>query len=82
MPKPKRGPKSHHVVPNPDGGWDVKREGADRASKHFDRKEDAVDWSRDVSRNQETEFRIHNLDGKISQSDSHGNDPNPPKDKN
>ena len=23
-----KGPKSHHVVPNPSGGWDVKRGGA------------------------------------------------------
>ena len=29
--------KSHHVVPNPDGGWDVKKGGAERASGHFDR---------------------------------------------
>ena len=79
---PKQGPKSHHVVPSSGGGWDVKRGGAERASKHFEKKENAVDWGRDVSRNQKTEFRIHNRDGKISQSDSHGNDPNPPKDKN
>lgn len=76
-----KGPKTHHVVPNRDGGWDVKRGGADRSSKHFDNKSDAVDWGRDVSRNQQTEFRIHNLDGRISQSDSHGRDPYPPKDK-
>ena len=79
---PNRGPKTHHVVPHSEGGWDVKRGGASRASKHFDKKESAVDWGREVSRNQETEFRIHNRDGKISESDSHGNDPNPPKDKN
>ena len=78
----KKGPKTHHVVPNPGGGWDVKRGGADRASRHFDNKSDAVDWGRGVSRNQDTEFRIHNRDGRIAQSDSHGNDPNPPKDKN
>ena len=78
----KGGHKTHHVVHDPDGGWNVNRGGADRASKHFDRKSDAVDWGREVSRNQGTEFRIHNRDGRISQSDSHGNDPNPPKDKN
>ena len=77
----KRGPESHHVLPNSDGGWDVKRGGADRASKHFEHKAEAVNWGRDVSRNQRTEFRIHNQDGRIAQSDSHGDDPNPPKDK-
>lgn len=74
-----KGSKTHHVVPNPKGGWDVKRGGADRASGHFDKKQDAIDAGREISRNQGTELKIHNRDGKISQSDSHGNDPNPPK---
>ena len=40
--------RDDHVVPNSDrGGWDVKREGADRASGHFDRKTDAMDRGRD-----------------------------------
>lgn len=75
----KKGPETHHVVPNPKGGWDVKRGGADRASSHHDIKRDAIDTGREVSRSQGTEFRIHNKDGKISSSDSHGRDPNPPK---
>ena len=74
-----KGPKTHHVVPAPQGGWNVKRGGAERASGHFDKKQDAVDASREISRNQGTELKIHNLDGKIAQSDSHGNDPKPPK---
>ena len=75
----KRGPDSHHVVPSSDGGWNVKRGGGDRASGHFDTKQEAVDYGRQLSRNQETELRIHNRDGRISQSDSHVRDPNPPK---
>jgi hypothetical protein len=71
--------KSHHVVPNPDGGWDVKKGGAERASGHFENKSDAVDAGRQISRNQQTEFVIHGKDGKIQQKDSHGNDPHPPK---
>lgn len=70
---------THHVVPNPDGGWDVKKGGASRASLHSDTKQDAVDAGREISRNQGTEFVIHGKDGKIQQKDSHGNDPNPPK---
>lgn len=76
-----KGPKTHHVVPNSDGGWDVKKGGASRASSHHDTKRDAIDRGREISRNQSTEFRIHNKDGKIARSDSHGNDPFPPKDK-
>jgi hypothetical protein len=76
-----KGPKSHHVVPNPSGGWYVKRGGASRASTHHDTKREAIDRGRDISRNQNSEFRIHNRDGKIARSDSHGNDPCPPKDR-
>lgn len=72
--------KTTHVVPNADrGGWDVKQGGGQRASGHFDTKQDAVDRARDISKNQGSELVIHNRDGKISQKDSHGKDPYPPK---
>lgn len=73
--------KEHHVVHKKEGGWDVKRENAQRASVHTDTKKEAEDKGRQISKNQNTEFIIHNKDGKISRADSHGNDPNPPKDK-
>jgi hypothetical protein len=31
--------KSTHVVPNKDGGWDVKQSGGKRSSGHFNTKE-------------------------------------------
>lgn len=74
-----RGPKAHHVVPNREGGWDVKRGGAQRASSHHGTKQQAIDSARQVSQNQGTELRIHNKDGRIASSDSHGHDPHPPK---
>lgn len=70
---------SHHVVPNPDGGWDVKRNGAEKASRHFERKQDAVDAGREISINQKTELFIHGKNCRIQDRDSHGNDPCPPK---
>jgi hypothetical protein len=73
--------KSHHVVPNPNGGWDIKVGGGDKAIKHTDTKKDAIDVARQISQNQKSELVIHNKDGKISQKDSHGNDPCPPIDK-
>lgn len=75
----RKGPGTHHVLPNPDGGWDVRRGGAARASAHRDTKREAVDRGREISRNQQTELRIHNEEGQIGRSDSHGNDPNPPR---
>ena len=73
--------KEHHVVTNPNGGWDVKRENAQRASGHFDTKKEAVEYATKVSQNQRTELVIHNKDNKIANSNSFGNDPYPPKDK-
>jgi len=73
--------KEHHVVPKSEGGWDVKKSGAKKATKHFDNKSDAEKFGREVSQNQGSELIIHGKNGKIQKSDSHGKDPNPPKDK-
>jgi len=67
--------KSHHVVPNPNGGWDVKVGGGEKAIKHTETKQPAVDIARQISQNQKSELVIHNKDGKIGQKDSHGHDP-------
>jgi len=71
----KKKAKSTHVVPNKDGGWDIKQSGAKRSSGHFDRKSDAEKRGREISKNQKTEFVVHTKDGKIARKDSHGNDP-------
>ncbi len=70
---------THHVVPSPNGGWDIKKGGAKRISGHFDKKVDAVSAGRKISTNQGTEFIVHGKDGKIQSCDSHGKDPFPPK---
>ena len=72
--------KTHHVVPSSQGGWDVKKGGADRASKHFETKKEAETWGRGVSINQKSELVVHGKNGQIQRSDSHGNDPCPPID--
>lgn len=71
--------KTRHVVPNKDGGWDSKKGGADRASKHFKTKKTAEDYSRDLSIKEKSELFIHGKDGKIQRKDSHGNDDFPPR---
>jgi uncharacterized protein YdaT len=72
---------THHVVKSPDGGWDVKKGGATRKSGNFETKKEAVSWAREVSKNQGSELIIHKKDGRIQRTDSHGNDPMPPRDK-
>ena len=70
---------SHHVVHNPNGGWDVKRNGAQRSSGHFATKAQAIDAGRQISQNQRTELVIHGMNGRIQSADSHCGDPFPPK---
>lgn len=63
------------VQPNPQGGWDNKKAGADRAGSHHETKKEAIDVARGMSQREGSELKIKNLDGKIAQSDSHGHDP-------
>ena len=70
---------SHHLVPDSNGGWNVIRGGSDRASAHANTKAEAESIGRTISQNQKTEFVVHGKDGRIQRSDSHGNDPHPPK---
>jgi hypothetical protein len=71
--------KNVHVVPRPEG-WAIVKEGNERATKVTPTKKEAVDAARPIARQNESELVIHNKDGKIANSDSHGHDPNPPKD--
>ncbi|CAH1230724.1 hypothetical protein PAECIP111891_06735 [Paenibacillus allorhizoplanae] len=68
-----------HTVPNPKGGWDNKQGG--KVVSHGDTKKATQDLGRVQAIKDKTEHRIHNLNGQIAQSNSYGNDPNPPKDK-
>lgn len=71
--------REHHIVPNPNGGWDVKRNGSSTAIIHTNTKQAAVQQGRILSRLEGTEFIIHGKNGRIQSSDSHGNDPYPPR---
>lgn len=72
--------KSNHVIPSKEkGGWAVKKSGSTRASKSFDRKEDAIKYGRELSRKEKTELYIHKKDGRIQDRNSYGKDPFPPK---
>lgn len=73
-----------HVVPGQDGGWNVKKPGASRASAHADTQKEAIARAKDIVHNAGGgEVTIHGRDGKIRNSDTvkPGNDPNPPRDK-
>lgn len=72
--------KDIHVVPREDG-WAVRREGAQRDSSHHDRKSDAMEAARGTARREHVEVVEHGKNGRIQDSDSYGDDPNPPRDR-
>lgn len=63
--------KSQHVVSNSRGGWDVKRNGADRASKHFRTQAEAIIWATELAKNQKAELYIHEADGRIKKKSNY-----------
>lgn len=71
--------KNQHVTKHEDG-WQIKGAGNQRATKVVDTQKQAIEIARDIARNQKSEVVIHGRDGKIRDSDSYGNDPNPPRD--
>lgn len=74
---------NYHVVKNPKGGWDAKKEKSSRSSIHTETQSEAEKAAKKYSSgNGGGEVRIHGRNGKIRDSDTvaPGSDPNPPKD--
>ena len=72
--------KNQWVVPH-DDKWAVRGEKNDRVTAVFDTKQEAIERGRQIARNGGSEFIICNKDGTISQRESYGHDPFPPRDK-
>jgi hypothetical protein len=71
-------PNQIHTVHRPNG-WANIKPGAARPAKVFDTKAEAQAAGRKTAINQHAEHIVHNKDGKISEHNSYGNDPFPPK---
>ena len=76
-------PNDRYVVPDLDGGWDVKAAQAKRSSKHNQTPAEAIQHAKEIVRNAGGgEVRIQGKDGRFRDSDTvaPGNDPCPPRD--
>jgi len=71
-----------YVVHNPEGGWDVRAGGAERASGHFETQAEAYARAREIVGNLGGgEVRIQGQDGRFRNSNTIGKpDPDPPRD--
>lgn len=77
------GKNDRHVVKNPQGGWDVKAPGADRASANERTQADAERRAKEIVGNVGGgEVVIHGRDGRIRDKNTvaPGNDPKSSKD--
>lgn len=73
--------KNYSVGPHQDG-WQVKRDGASRASGVFDTKQEAQNRGRELAKETGGELRIKGQDGRIQNSNTYGpHDPMPPRDR-
>jgi len=69
-----------HVVPY-NKNWAVKKEGIKQPISTHHTKANAEVKAIQLGKKDKVEVVYHGKDGRIQDSDSYGNDPNPPKDK-
>ena len=71
--------KNQHVTPHPQGGWQVKGAGNQRATVRTDTQAQAKAIARNIARNNRAELIVHVNNVRIREKSSYGNDPYPPK---
>lgn len=74
------GTATQRVTPRPDGKWQHKQDGNQRATKVTDTQKESIKSAVQTARKIGGEVIIQGEDGKIRSKDSYGKDPNPPKD--
>lgn len=59
--------KDQHVIPHPDGGWQVKGSGNSRATKKVQTQKDGIKIARNIAKNQGSKVIVHRSDGSIQE---------------
>jgi uncharacterized protein YdaT len=76
------GEKNVHVTYHKDKDlWAVVRDNYDKVSAYLNTKQDAVDRAKSIAKRDHVELLIHRKNGFITDRESYGNDPCPPKDR-
>ncbi len=71
--------KNYWTQQRPDGKWESKREGGERASKVTENQAEAWDYSKSKAKESGGEAFLKGRDGKIRERNTYGKDPYPPK---
>jgi hypothetical protein len=74
-------PKNVIVNRRPDGEWQAKKVGAERALIVAETQKEAREVGRKAAISERSELIVMGENGQIREKNSYGNDPNPPKDK-
>ena len=72
--------KNQHVVTHPEG-WAVKGAGNTKATKVVSTQKEAIAIAENIAKNQQSDTKVHGLNGQIRAGNSYGNDPCPARDK-
>ena len=70
--------KNQHIVPNSQN-WSIKWEWNSKYTKNFDTQKQAIEYGKNIAKNQKSELIIHRPNGQIRSKDSYWKDPYPPK---
>ncbi|MFZ5431180.1 MAG: DUF2188 domain-containing protein [Bacteroidota bacterium] len=70
--------KNQHVVPH-NNKWGVRGEGNERVTKTTETQKQAIEFAKEIAKNQKSEVVIHRPNGEIRDKNSYGNDPFPPE---
>ena len=65
----------YHVAPSPNGGWNVEGEKSERASAHFDTKDQAIERGRELAKAGNGQLKIHKQDGSLETEYTYDHDP-------
>ena len=56
---------SRHVVPSSAGGWSVRKSGATRTSKNFEKQADAVVYGKALAKKDKADLYVHGKSGTV-----------------
>ncbi len=61
--EPKKRKATNHITKHPQGGWQIKKSGAQRAQKRFKTQKEAIEYAKHLEETTDIAYVIHKADG-------------------